>query len=284
MLDWKKCVLFASQIQLCGHVLERGTRRISPGRFVALEKWPLPNNVTSLRAFLGYVNHFQQYIHGFADLESGLQDKLKLPRTLGKKGSHHPIQLSEKDVKDFETIKKRFCEGVRLSIPNANRPFIIRTDASNRAVGGILEQMDDDQPLPENGMEDQIKTHPIAFFSRKLTTSQIKSWPIREKEAYAIVSILKKYASLINLQPVLILTDHRSLENWTTEALEQPGGPTGRRVRWHLLLSKFKLEVRYVKGEKNNLADSLSRWAYPAGCGEDQFFNGTPKTRRNLQN
>jgi hypothetical protein len=64
------------------------------------------------------------------------------------------------------------------------------------------------------------------------------------------------------------------LENWTTEVLEMPGGPTGRRARWHLLLSKFKLEIRYVKGEKN-LADGLSRWAYPAGCGEDQFFNGT---------
>ena len=110
-----------------------------------------------------------------------------------------------------------------------------------------------------------------------MTPGQIRTWPIREKEAYAIVSILKKYASLFNLQPILILTDHRSLENWTTEVLEQPGGPTGRRARCHSLLSKFKIEVRYVKGQENQLADCMSRWAYPAGCGEDQFFHGTPQ-------
>ena len=114
---------------------------------------------------------------------------------------------------------------MRLKIPNPGRPFIIRTDASNRAVGGVLEQMDDDQPLPPPGSEEKIKTHSVAFFSRKLTAGQIRTWPVREKGAYAVVSILKKYASLIGLQPVLILTDHKSLENWATEVLDGPGGP-----------------------------------------------------------
>ena len=41
VLDWKKCVLFASKVDFCGHILENGTRRISPGRFLAMEKWPL---------------------------------------------------------------------------------------------------------------------------------------------------------------------------------------------------------------------------------------------------
>ncbi len=282
VLVWKKCELFAKKIHFCGHILEGGTRSISPGRFLAMEKWPLPKDVTSLRAFLGYVNHFHQYIPGFAELAASLQEKLKLPRTLGKKGSKHPVVFSENDVKDFEELKKRFCEGVKLSIPNPNKPFIIRTDASNRAVGGVIEQLDDDQELPPPGSEDKIRTRPIAFFSRKLTSGQIKTWPVREKEAYAIVSILKKHASLFNLQPILVLTDHRSLENWTTEVLDQPGGPTGRRARWHLLLSKFKLEIRYIKGEKNPLADALSRWAYPAGCGEDQFLHGTPEDAAKL--
>ena len=80
----------------------------------------------------------------------------------------------------------------------------------------------------------------------------------------------------------MVISDHKSLENWTTEILDQPGGPTGRRARWHLLLSKFKLELGYVEGENNSLADSMSRWAYPAGCGEDQFFNGTPEDEEKL--
>ena len=91
-----------------------------------------------------------------------------------------------------------------------------------------------------------------------------------------MVSIIKKYASLIGLQPVLIITDHKSLENWATEVLDAPGGPTGRRARWHMLLSKFKIDIRYVSGKNNVVADALSRWAYPAGEGADNGFNGTP--------
>jgi hypothetical protein len=110
-------------------------------------------------------------------LAAPLQEKLKLPRTLGKKGSKHPVSFSEDDLRCFEELKKRFCEGVRLIIPNPNRPFIIRTDASHKAIGGVIEQMDEDQPLPEIGSEEKIKTHPIAFFSRKLTAGQVKTWP-----------------------------------------------------------------------------------------------------------
>ena len=80
---------------------------------------------------------------------------------------------------------------MRLKVPNPAKPFIIRSDASDRAVGGVLEQLDDDQPLPPPGSEEKIQTHPVAFFSRKLTDGQIRSWPVREKEAYAVVSILK---------------------------------------------------------------------------------------------
>ena len=79
VVDFKKCNFFVHKVEFCGHILENGTRKISPGRFLAMEKWPAPTTVTSLRAFLGFVNHFQQYIPGYAELAAGLQDKLKLP-------------------------------------------------------------------------------------------------------------------------------------------------------------------------------------------------------------
>ena len=93
VLDWKKCVFFARKVEFCGHILENGTRRISPGRFLAMEKWPLPKDVTSLRAFLGYVNHFHQYIREFSELAAPLQEKLKLPHTLAKKAPNIPLNF-----------------------------------------------------------------------------------------------------------------------------------------------------------------------------------------------
>ena len=42
----------------------------------------------------------------------------------------------------------------------------------------------------------------------------------RELETYAIILVLLKWESWIGLQPVLILTDHKSLEAWTREVLD----------------------------------------------------------------
>ena len=65
----------------------------------------------------------------------------------------------------------------------------------------------------------------------------------------------------------MVLTDHKSLENWTTEQLDTPSGPVGRKARWNEFLSRFDLSVEYIKGEDNVAADALSSWAYPASQG-----------------
>ena len=63
---------------------------------------------------------------------------------------------------------------------------------------------------------------------------------------------------------MVILTDHKALENWTTEVLETPSGISGRRARRHQKLSLFNLTVEYIKGKDNVVADAMSRYAYPA--------------------
>ena len=88
----------------------------------------------------------------------------------------------------------------------------------------------------------------MAFCYSKLTPGQVRSWTAREKETYAVILALQKWASWIGLQPVLVLTDHKALESWATEILDTPSGPAGRRARWHELLSKFDVTVTYIPG------------------------------------
>ncbi|PRD26778.1 UNVERIFIED_CONTAM: hypothetical protein NCL1_37167 [Trichonephila clavipes] len=59
--------------------------------------------------------------------------------------------------------------------------FRNRPGKANVKVGACLAQND------ENGME-----HPIAFYSRKLTKCQM-NWSTIEREAYAVLSALKKF-------------------------------------------------------------------------------------------
>ena len=75
---------------------------------------------------------------------------------------------------------------------------------------------------------------------------------------------LQKWESWKRLQPILILTDHKTLEHWAHEVSDPPSGPVDRRARWHQILSKYDLSLWYIPGEENEVADILSRWAYPA--------------------
>ena len=82
----------------------------------------------------------------------------------------------------------------------------------------------------------------------------------------------------------MVLTDHRSLDNWTTEVLETPTGPSGRRARWHQLLSHFDVTVAYVPGKDNTVADALSRWAYPASKAlQDVSFHGSEQDEKEME-
>ena len=91
------------------------------------------------------------------------------------------------------------------------RPFYIRTDASRYAIGATIEQVDDEG-----------HHHPLAFWSRKLTTRQ-PNWSPREQEAYAILCALRRYEGWILGHRVEVLTDDKSLESWRTEHVDTPG-------------------------------------------------------------
>ena len=52
-----KTDFFVCSVELCGHVLENGTRRPAPGKMLALERWERPDNVRVLRGFLGLANY-----------------------------------------------------------------------------------------------------------------------------------------------------------------------------------------------------------------------------------
>ena len=98
------------------------------------------------------------------------------------------------------------------------------------------------------------------------------------------MSALCKWSGYIGLQHVLVLTDHKSLENWVKERIDTLSGPAGRRARWHEILSKFDLEVQYMPGKENVVADALSRFAYPAcKAFQDTSMHGSTLAHKEMQ-
>jgi hypothetical protein len=276
IVDPRKMTLFTDKVEFCGQILQEGRREPAPGKLLALQKWELPRTVTQLRGFLGLANYYSSYIPHYADFAGPLMGKLQLNREDGKKGSTKPIVWTAADKEAFEGLKRVMAQELGLFRVDPDQPFVMRCDASDKAIGAVLEQEREVEP----GKRALV---PVAFFSRKLAKSQL-NWTPREKETYAIVSALRKWAGWIGLQPVVVKSDHKSLEEWVTEKMDTPSGPAGRRARWHETLSKFDLVVEYLPGPENVVADALSRFAYPAcRAFQDTSFHGSAEARDQMK-
>jgi hypothetical protein len=161
--DIKKCKFFLPEVEFCSHILGGGVRRPGPGTLCAIEKWEVPKTISELRAYLGFTNYYTIYIKDYANIVGRLQEKLKVPRHLGKKGSKVKISWDQEDQKAFDEIKKRLCSRLVLQRVNPDRPFVLRVDASGYAIGASLEQLEDEERMPSVEDVRARKTVPIAF-------------------------------------------------------------------------------------------------------------------------
>ena len=62
---------------------------------------------------------------------------------------------------------------------------------------------------------------------------------------------------------VIVHTDHKNLTH-ETELVSSP-----RVMRWRLLLEEYKISLKYIKGSKNIIADSISRVPMVHECPTD---------------
>jgi len=178
----EKVHLFKTKIKFLGHILCEGQRRAAPSKLRAIREWrhETITTVRRLKSFMGLAQHYSQYIQGFADIAMPLTEKMR-----GALSTKVLWTISMKQ--SFEKLKQALLENVVLDIADPMRPYVMETDASDYAVGGVLSQHNDAGEL-----------RPVAFFSRKLSGSPGKgqmNWSIREKETYAIVLMLLKFRS-----------------------------------------------------------------------------------------
>jgi len=120
-------------------------------------------------------------------------------------------------------------------------PSVLHTDASIYGIGGWLGQ------LHQDGL------HPVLFWSRRLIPAET-NYPTHERELLALVKCCEKFRPMLLGSPFLAKTDHRALIHLQTQA-----HLSRRQVRWVEQLQEFPIEVEYIPGQRNQLADLLSR-------------------------
>ena len=155
----------------------------------------------------------------------------------------------------FEALKAALMQAPVLAMPDFSpsaSPFVLDTDASAFAVGGVLSQKQAD------GIE-----RPIAYASHALTRSQ-RNYEATKREMYALVHFAKYFRPYLLGKQFVVRMDHRPLL-WLKSFKE----PQGMVARWIQVLEEYDFQMVYRPGSCHTNADALSRIPQDREADED---------------
>ena len=132
-----------------------------------------------------------------------------------------------------------------LGFPTEGGCFVLDTDASLFAVGGVLSQLQDDREVV------------IAYTSHSLRLSQRRYCTTR-REMLAVVIKCTHFRSYLRGAQFTLRTDHSSLR-W----LQRFWNGDGMLARWYLLLGQFSVTFEYCPGAQHANANGMSRQCGP---------------------
>lgn len=231
-LNREKCFFCKPVIKYLGHILTTKGLKPDPEKTKAIMERPKPRNPKEVLSFLQTCSWYRRFIPSFANVSKPLSDLIK---------KNAIWRWSEREQSAFDTMKNLLSSPPILKQVDENLPFILKTDASNYALGAVLVQGEKEEE------------HIIEYASRLLLVAE-KNYSTTEREALAVVWAVQKFRGYIEGSEVLVLTDHQPLK-W----LFSLKSPTGRLARWALQLQTFNIRFEYTPGRQNIVADTLSR-------------------------
>jgi hypothetical protein len=226
--NFKKCNFCMEKVVFLGYVVTTTSIEVDEEKVKAIKEWPTPKSITEVRSFHGLASFYRRFVKDFSTLAAPLTEVIK--KNVG-------FHWGADQDNAFATIKERLCSAPVLALPNFNKVFEIKCDASGIGIGAVL-------------MQDR---RPIAFFSEKLSGASLK-YPTYDKELYALVRALETWQHYLWPREFVIHTDHESLKH-----LKGQGKLNQRHARWLEYIETFPYVICYKQGKENIVADALSR-------------------------
>ena len=116
-----------------------GQRKPIPGKIAAVENEKGPRTVSEMRASLGFCNYYSGYVQMYAEVAAPMTALLNSYRDETKKGGKKPVIWEDEANDAFQAMKRALLEKLKLLLINPEKVFVLRTDASDYAVGAVLE-------------------------------------------------------------------------------------------------------------------------------------------------
>lgn len=237
LINVPKSLFGVPELDFLGHHVSSAGIRPLARKVQVIQDFPQPATHRKLREFLGMINFYHRFIPGCAATLKPLNTLLT-----SSKGNA-ALPWDDDSSTAFASIKDALANATLLVHPVPNAPTCIMTDASELAIGAVLQQLVDSNWCP------------IAYFSRALKPAETR-YSTFDRELLAIYLSVKHFRHFVEGRAFHILTDHKPL-TYALAARSDRYSP--RQIRHLDLISQYTSDIRHVKGAHNPVADALSR-------------------------
>ncbi len=135
----EKCKFNQVQVEFLGFIISRSGIQIAFDKTKAVVDWPRPTTRKELQRFLGLANYLREFIKGCSEIAKPLTD-LTSPMRL--------FCWNSPEEASFQQLKRALISAPVLCHTDSKKPFIVKPDASNFAVGAVLLQQKDQTVHP----------------------------------------------------------------------------------------------------------------------------------------
>ena len=169
------------------------------------------------------INYYHRFLPGIAP-------KLA-PLHAASAGRGKDITWTSQCQNAFEEAKASLSTNTLLHHPRPDVKTSITVDASDSAIGAQLEQLQKGCWVP------------LAFFSRKLSTTE-KKYSAFDRELLSAYQAVKHFRHYIEAKPFTLYTDHKPL----TYALASTAERSPRQARHLSFIAEFTSDIQYIRG------------------------------------
>ena len=155
----------------------------------AVVDWPTPRNLTEARGFVALASYYRRFISFFAFIARPLHLLT---------GKNQPFVWKDEQRESFERLKHCLVTAPVLSLPRDVGRYVLDSDASDEALGLVLQQEQDGVLIV------------IAYASRALQPAE-RSYCTTRKELLAIIYGLKHFRQFLQGRRFVCRTDHAAL-------------------------------------------------------------------------
>ena len=215
------------------------TKLVSPvaDQVQVIRDFPQTTTLCKLWEFLGLVNFYNRFIPSCTNILMPLNTLLKVTST-----NSRTLQWNSTAMAAFQEIKNVLAQATLLVHPKPDSPINVMADASDVAIGGVLQQY----------LEG--KWCSLSYFSHKLSAPE-QRYSTFNWELLAMYCAIRHFRHFLEAREFHVLTDHKPL---THSFNSKPDCHSPCQVCQLDFIFQFTTDIRHIAGHGNPVADALS--------------------------